>query len=108
MIKSMNVTELKERMDKKADYILIDCREQNEWDEGHIDGAIFIPLSEFNEKWSANLSDADKDKELILQCRSGRRSLSACQILLSEGFSNLNNLEGGILDWEAEGFAVIK
>ncbi len=101
----MNVTELKERMDKKADFILIDCREQNEWNEGHIEGAVFVPLSEFHGLWSEVLTDADKDKELILQCRSGRRSLSACQILLAEGFSNLNNLEGGILDWEAEGFA---
>lgn len=107
MINSMNVSELKTKIDKKENHILIDCREQGEWDEGHIASAIFIPLSEFTNKWNEFLTDADKEKTIVLQCRSGRRSLSACQILLSEGFENLYNLEGGIMAWEQQGYEVV-
>lgn len=107
MIKSMDVTELKERIEGGDDYILVDCREINEWNEGHIPTALFIPLSEFQAEWKKHLTDADKNKEIILQCRSGRRSLSAAQILLSEGFENLNNLDGGILDWQDRGYKIV-
>ena len=106
MIKSMNVTELKNKLDSSENLVLVDCREQGEWDEGRIEGAIFIPLSEFAPKHGEFLKD--KNKTVVLQCRSGKRSLSACQQLLAEGFEDLYNLEGGILDWEANGYKVIK
>lgn len=107
MISSMNVTELKNKIEKKEEHILIDCREQDEWDAGHISSALFVPLSQFGEKFSQYLTDADKEKTIILQCRSGRRSLNACQILMSEGFENLFNLEGGIMAWEENGYEIV-
>lgn len=108
MIKSMNVAELKIKIDNNEDHILIDCREQGEWDEGHIESAVFIPLSDFQNSWQDFLKDADKDRDIVLQCRSGRRSLTACQILLAEGFNSLYNLEGGILDWQDSGYKTVK
>lgn len=106
MIKSINSTELKAMLDAKEELILVDCREQEEWDEGHIEGAKFIPLSQFPELYENELKD--KNANLILQCRSGRRSLNACQFLLGEDFENLTNLEDGILGWQNNGYEIVK
>ncbi len=106
MIKSINSTELKAMLDAKEELVLIDCREQEEWDEGHIEGAKFIPLSKFPELYKEELKD--KEANLILQCRSGRRSLNACQFLLGEDFENLTNLEDGILGWQNNGYETVK
>jgi rhodanese-related sulfurtransferase len=106
MIKSINSKELKEKLDAKEDFILIDCREQNEWDAGHIAQAKFIPLSEFKELYAKTLTN--KEAQIVMQCRSGKRSFNACQFLLEEEFENLINLEDGIMGWENNGFEIIK
>ncbi len=106
MINSANVTELKTWLDNNDEIVLIDCREQNEWDEGHIGAAKFIPLSDFQAQFSNTLTN--KDAKIVMQCRSGKRSLQACQILMQEGFSDLYNLEGGILAWQEAGFEVTR
>ena len=105
MIKNMNSEELKSKLDNNDDIILIDCREQDEWDAGHIEAAKFIPLSQFQDLYTKTLTN--KDAEVIIQCRSGKRSLNACMMLMGEGFSNLTNLEGGILGWQANGYEVV-
>lgn len=104
MIKTMNVAELKEKLDAKEDIFLIDCREQSEWDEGHIPGAVLMPLSEFEQ----HISNIPSDKAIIMQCRSGQRSLKACQLLLDHDYEDLTNLEGGILDWVDHQFEIEK
>lgn len=101
----MNCVTLKEKLEKNDQVVLIDCREQDEWDAGHIDGAEFMPLSQFPDEVEKKLMDK-KDAEIIMQCRSGKRSYKACQYLQSVGFTNLTNLEGGILDWEAQGYDI--
>mgnify|MGYP000005832839 CR=1 FL=1 len=106
MIKSINSTELKTMLENNEELVLIDCREQEEWDEGHIKGAKFIPLSKFPEIYANDLKD--KEANLVLQCRSGRRSLNACQFLLGEDFENLTNLEDGILGWQNNGYEIVK
>lgn len=106
MIKEMNVQELKSKMDQKEKFILVDCREQDEWDAGHLPQAIFIPLSRFQEEFEKHLTDPDA--EIIIQCRSGKRSLNACLLLQGEGYSNLTNLTGGILAWEEQNFEVLR
>ncbi len=102
MVKSMTVHELKEKLDQGQEIVLIDCREQDEWDAGHIATAQLIPLSQFK----AQFETLDTEAEIIIQCRSGRRSLQACMFLQSEGYENLANLEGGILAWEEENFPI--
>jgi rhodanese-related sulfurtransferase len=79
---------------------LIDVRELAEYQESKIDQAHLIPLGEI----SINSLPDFKNKKLVLHCRSGKRSASACQKLLGED-SNLEiyNLEGGISAWSAEG-----
>ncbi len=103
-IKRMEATELKELLDSNANLTLVDCREQAEWNDGHIEKAIFLPLSDFAEQ-SKKLNN--KNAKIVLQCRSGKRSMSAAHYLESQGYTDLYNLEGGILQWEDEGFKTI-
>ena len=105
MIKECNANELKEKLDAKENFQFIDCRELAEWDEAHIAGASLLPLSEFETKYEKVLTD--KNAEIIIQCRSGARSMKACMFLLSKGYSNLTNLEGGIMSWMQNGYPVI-
>lgn len=104
MIKEIDVQELKKKLDNKENFVFIDCREQEEWDEAHIEGATLIPLSTFQEKYEAVLTD--KNATIVVQCRSGKRSMNACMFLLSKGYSDLNNLEGGIMAWHEAGFPI--
>ncbi len=104
MIKECNVKDLKHKLENKEDFIFIDCREQDEWDQGHIEGAKLMPLSHFDVVHLPNLTN--KDAEIVIQCRSGARSLNLCQFLLSHGFKNLTNVRGGIMAWMNEGFPV--
>ena len=106
MINSMEVAELQDLMNQDADYLLIDCREQDEWDQGHLPGAKFMPLSQWMEV-SKELEGA-KDKKIVIQCRSGKRSFNACMNLMDRGFEDLYNLEGGIMAWENAGYKVIR
>jgi rhodanese-related sulfurtransferase len=105
-VKVINVHDLKKMLENEEDFHLVDCREQGEWDEGHIPTAEFMPLSTFAE--SSKTLDLDKKKLIVMQCRSGKRSLNACMQLLDRGFTNLANLEGGIMDWAECGYKIVK
>ena len=102
MIKEIEVQDLKSMLDKGDKIQFIDVREQEEWDDFHIEGATLVPLSEFQAKYEAALPD--KNATIVLQCRSGKRSMNACMFLLSKGYSDLNNLEGGIMAWAEAGY----
>ena len=103
-IKSMNSVELNQKLENKEDIILIDCREVDEWNEAHVKEARLFPLSNFE---TAFEELQNKDSEIIIMCRSGKRSLNACFLLKEEGFTNLTNLEGGILSWVDNQFETI-
>ena len=105
MIKECTAKELKEKLDLNESIFLVDCRENEEWNEAHIAAATLIPLSEFEAKYQTLLKD--KNAKIIMQCRSGARSMKACMFLLSKGFTDLTNVEGGIMSWKQEGFPVI-
>jgi rhodanese-related sulfurtransferase len=82
--------------------LLIDVREESEWNEVHIPGAILIPLSQF----VARQDEVPAGRALIMQCRSGGRSGQAALALRAAGRGNVANLAGGITDWEAAGLPV--
>lgn len=94
-MKEITVIELKELIDNKEDFQLIDVRETFEYETSNL-GGDNIPLAEVLNK----LEDISKDKHVILQCRSGKRSAQALQLLASKGYTNLSNLKGGILAWK--------
>ena len=97
----MNITaqEAKAVMDSREDYIILDVREQEEYDEGHIPGAILIPHGQIPEKAEQLLQD--KDQLLLVYCRSGRRSKIAAESLVELGYTNIMEF-GGIIDWPYE------
>lgn len=90
--------ELKERVEAGEELNIVDVREQDEFDEYNI-GAKLIPLSEFESRWT-ELNEY-KEKELILHCRSGGRSGNAQAFLKSQGYTNVKNLIGGMIAWQA-------
>lgn len=83
---------------------LIDVREQHEWDAGHIAGATLIPLGQLQQQIAAAVPD--KGTEIILQCRSGARSGTGTLQLQALGYTDVVNLAGGILQWQADGLPV--
>jgi len=94
----ITVEELKKRLDKGEKINLIDCREPHEYAEFNIGGKL-IPLGKFQTMQVDELDNL-KDEEVIIHCRSGKRSMMACQILDTMGFKNTFNLEGGVLAWQ--------
>lgn len=97
----VNVTaeQAKEMMDSQEGYIILDTRTQEEYDEGHIPGAILIPYDEITEKAEGLLTD--KDQLILVYCRSGRRSKLAAKDLVKLGYTNIKEF-GGIIDWKYE------
>lgn len=96
-MKIINVEELKKKIDKGEEINLLDVREPQEFEEVNIGGRL-VPLGKVQTMQVEELEDW-KDKEVIIYCRSGRRSMLACQILDQMGFKETYNLEGGILAW---------
>lgn len=86
--------------------VLVDVREQSEYDEAHIEKARLLPLS------TVTLNEAHmpehRHKKLIIHCRSGKRSMMACETLQAEAPEHeLYNMEGGILAWQAAGLPTL-
>lgn len=95
---SITVEQLKARMDAGEKINLVDVREPNEYQEFNI-GAKLVPLGKIQSMQADELDDW-KDEEVILHCRSGKRSAVAAQFLESMGFTNTVNVEGGMLAWQ--------
>ena len=94
---SINVVELKMKMDNGDDFILVDVREPHEFEIVRIPGSILMPLSQFLD--GSALENLPRDKAIILHCRSGVRSATALEILKTAGFSDSTHVEGGVLAW---------
>ena len=94
----VNITaeEAKQIMDSKEGYIILDVRTQEEYDQGHIPGAIVISHEKIAEKAEEVLTD--KDQLILVYCRSGRRSKIAAEALVELGYTNIKEF-GGIIDW---------
>ena len=91
--------EAKALMDSESGYVIIDARTQEEYDQGHIPGAIMIPEYEIANRAEKELPD--KDQLILVYCRSGRRSKIAAEELVKLGYTNVKEF-GGIIDWEYE------
>ena len=96
MYEQITPQEAKKIMDSGEEHIVLDTREQDEFDEGHIPGAILIPYTEIENKAEEMLTD--KDKLILVYCRSGRRSKIAAESLAKLGYTNVKEF-GGIIDW---------
>ncbi len=96
---NINAQQAKEIMDTETGYVILDVRTQEEFDSGHVPGAILIPDYEIKEKAPQVLTD--KNQKILVYCRSGRRSKLACEELVNLGYTNLYEF-GGINDWPYE------
>ncbi|WP_422380566.1 rhodanese-like domain-containing protein [Marinicellulosiphila megalodicopiae] len=86
--------------------VVVDVRPSNEYREGHLSGAINIPLKELTQR--AKELKKYQEKPVILICKAGQHASSAGGILLKEGFTNLNRLQGGIYEWQASKLPLVK
>lgn len=94
-MKEITVEELKQKLENKEDFQLIDVREEFEYDLSNL-GGTHIPLAGI----LAEQDQVSRGKQVIIHCRSGKRSAQAVQLLERAGFDNLYNLKGGILAWK--------
>ena len=90
-----DVKELKRKIDAKEDFFLLDVREPNEFQIGRIPGSTLIPLGEVPQR----VAEIPRDKEIVVHCKMGGRSARAADFLRQQGYTNVKNLKGGILDW---------
>jgi rhodanese-related sulfurtransferase len=97
----MNITaqEAKEIMDSQEGYVILDVRTQEEFDQGHIPGAINVPNETIGTDEIPQLPT--KNQLILVYCRSGRRSKEAAEKLVKLGYTNIVEF-GGILDWKGE------
>ena len=93
-VPEISVEELKQRLDAKEDFVLLDVREPHEYNICNLNG-ILIPLNDLPRR----MNELDPDKEMVIHCRSGARSARAVGFLQQAGFTKTKNLAGGILAW---------
>jgi adenylyltransferase/sulfurtransferase len=89
------VEELKARLDRGEDVFILDVRNPEEYQISRIPGGVLIPLPALPQRFG----ELDRDREMVVHCKSGMRSQKAIQFLRQQGFTRLQNLKGGILAW---------
>lgn len=92
--------EAKSMMEEQPDAVVLDVREQDEYDAGHIPGAVLLPVGTINEETAAS-AIPEKDTVVLVYCRSGNRSKTASQALADLGYTQIYEF-GGIKDWPYE------
>lgn len=85
-------------VDANRDHFLLDVRTPEEFDEGHIAGAVNIPVQILDQY----LSSVPQDRDVVLYCRTGNRSQVAMEILNQAGYQNVYDIEGGTVNWVAQ------
>lgn len=84
--------------------VIVDVRQPEEYAAGHIPEAILIPLGELSSRWN----EVPQDQPVIFVCRSGNRSRQAFELARQQGLTQIHNLLGGMSDWAAQGYEVVK
>lgn len=93
-----------EALYQRDDVVILDVREDHEYQAGHIPGATLVPLGQI----PSRLDEIPKDKTVIAVCRSGNRSNQATNFLRQQGFENVHNMTGGMNGWSRAGYKVEK
>ena len=101
----LNVAEFSAKS-QGAGVISLDVRTAQEFAEGHLKNAININVESGN--FENEIANLDKTATYAVYCRSGRRSAVAVDLMQKAGFTNLFNLDGGVIDWSASGYPLVK
>jgi adenylyltransferase/sulfurtransferase len=91
----VDVIEVKQKLDRGDDFVLLDVREPYEYQIAFIPRARLIPLGDLGKR----IGELDKGAEIVVHCKSGGRSAKAVEYLKQQGFPNVANMRGGILAW---------
>jgi rhodanese-related sulfurtransferase len=102
---NLNVSEFSAKSQEPG-VISLDVRTAGEFAEGHLVNAININVE--SENFEAEIESLDKNATYAVYCRSGRRSAVAVDLMKKAGFTNLYNLDGGLIDWSASGLPLVK
>ena len=94
------------RMFEEDSYVLLDVRTPDEFNEGHLKGAMNINF--YNETFEDNIDELDKRKKYLIYCRSGGRSRQTMFLMRDLGFEEVYNLAQGIVSWNKHGFSIEK
>lgn len=97
----VSVVEAKELQDAGA--FILDVREPDEWNSGHISGAVLIPLGELK----GRLKEVPSDQKIVVVCRSGNRSAQGRDVLLDAGYTQVTSMKGGVNTWSAQGYPLV-
>ena len=99
----VTVQEARRLIEDKPDLVLLDVRTESEYEEGHIEGAVNIPVQEL----SVRFDELSPEDELLVYCRTGNRSAQAVDILLDLGFTKIYHMDAGITGWIEAGYPVV-
>lgn len=102
-IEYISAEEVSEIINSNEDYMILDVRTLDEFNQGHLEDAVHIPVSELEDR----LDELPQDKPIIVYCKSGVRSNTAANILVDNGFTMVFDMGGGILDWIDKGYPVV-
>jgi rhodanese-related sulfurtransferase len=97
-IPAISPQELSERLQGPNPPLLLDCREADEWQHGHIERAVHIPMSEIRSR----LRELEAARDVVVYCHHGIRSRTVCEFLQRQGLPRVANLTGGIDAWSRE------
>lgn len=103
---NVSVTDLNSAIAKGGEFNILDVRTPGEVANGYIDGAENIDIN--NSNFKSKASDLDKSKTVYVYCRSGHRSQNASKVLVSMGFTDVRNVEGGFMAWSQKGYKSVK
>jgi rhodanese-related sulfurtransferase len=99
----VTVEEAKSLIESNSSLIILDVRTREEYDSGHIDGAILIPVSELEDR----LDELSKEEELLIYCRTGNRSTNSVNILKANGYTKIFHMKDGIITWIQAGYPTV-
>ena len=99
----VTVQEARSLIEDKPDLVILDVRTVSEYEDGHIEGAVNIPVQEL----SARLDELSNEDELLVYCRIGNRSAQAVDILQDVGFTEIYHMDAGITGWIEAGYPVV-
>src|SRR2546430_6699694 len=104
-IKEVSVQEVRDKLNPDNGFTLLDVREGDEWEQGHLDKAIFLPRGFLEVKADKTLTE--KNQPVVVYCAGGVRSALAAKTLQDLGYSNVYSMRGGFNEWKNNGFPFV-
>jgi len=103
VVNEIDSIQLGNKLAADKDLYLLDIRSDAEVVHGILPNSTHLPMHLL----PVRMSEFPRDRDVILYCRSGARSYHACRFLMQQGFNNVINLKGGIIDWARNGFEIV-